>query len=58
MLNALLWNNDALDEDARILNVASISQTSGIQLDDLTFENNGSPLVVFSFKDVHEKFKF
>ena len=42
MLNALLWNNDALDEDARILNVASISQTSGIQLDDLTFEKQWS----------------
>ena len=43
MLNCLLWNNDALDsEDCRILNVASISQTSGVHLDDLTFERQWS----------------
>ena len=58
MLNALLWNNDALDEDARILNVASISQTSGIQLDDLTFEKQWSDHWSYSHPKTHEKFKF
>ena len=42
MLNCLLWNKNSMDTNARILNVASISQTSGVQLDDLTFEKQWS----------------
>ena len=42
MLNCLLWNKNSMDTNARILNVASISQTSGVQVDDLTFEKQWS----------------
>ena len=50
-LNCLLWNdsdNTMLSEEARILNVASISQTSTVNLEDLSFNKNWSNHVSYS----------